>query len=405
MIVKDILKFIYSPIKAFESIAKKPSIKGLLIILALVLVSSAIEQYVITSKVFIATRTPGNDDWTEPRVSHSWNWTSNGINGTVSFVNSTYVIGNFSIMSVVSNDTSIWMKLTNMGPLNCVGDEGYKSMSFWMNWTHQLGTSPSSSTLRLFSINESRYFDLNLADLISDSSGEWSATTLGVAVGPDSQDWISSSNNPSWGDITDLEFMLNWASSQRANLTMNIDDLYFVKKSVSFFTTKSPADYFITSLVNTVIGFFLTWIIYMGSFFVVSGGSREKVTSWRALFIGIGYIFAVAIVGILVRAVLYLTLPALNFPVSSWPQLTTDDYIRATLTQNLWYSHIAYTLTLFANFSLDIWILALYAVAIRTMGQLSWKRAVVYAAFAYFIKFFLFGGSLISLVAQSWFAC
>jgi len=65
------------------------------------------------------------------------------------------------------------------------------------------------------------------------------------------------------------------------------------------------------------------------------------------------------------------------------------------LAQYLWYPDIAYTLALFANFALDIWILALYAVAIRTMGELSWKRAVVYAAFAYFIKFFLFGGSMI----------
>ena len=394
MIVKDILRVIYSPVKAFESIVKKPDVKGPLIILALVLVSAAIEQYVIASKVFIANRTPANDDWTEPKISPSWIWSSNG---NVSFVNSTYAIGNFSVRSVVSNETSIWMKLTNIEPLNCVGDEGYKSLSFWIYWKHQSGTFPSNSTLRLFSTNESRYFELNLADLISNSSGKWEVTTLGVAVGPDSQDWISSPNSPSWENITGLEFMLNWAPLQRANLTMNIDDLYFVKNSFSFLTAKSSADYFVISLINTVIGFFLTWIVYMGSFFVVSGGSRQKVTSWRALFIVIGYIFAIAIVGILVRAVLYLKLPALSFPVSSWPPLPdSDDSIRASLlAQYLWYPDIVYLLALFANFALDIWILALFAVAIRTIGELSWKKAILFAAFAYFIKFFLFGGSMI----------
>lgn len=391
MIVKDIFKVIYSPIKAFESIAKKPDIKGPFIILALILVSAAVEQYVFASRVLLAARAPGNDEWTES-ISSSWNWTSNGI---ISLDNTTYVIGNYSVRSIVSNDTSIWMKITNIGLLNCSGDEGYERMSFWINWTHQQGTFPSNSTLRLFSTTESRYFELSLANLISKTSGKWSIPT-GIAVGSHSQEGWVSVNSPSWGNITGLEFMLKWLPSDRADLKMNIDDLYFAKKPSSFLTAASLGDYIVVALISTVIGFFLTWIVYVGSFFIVSAGFHQKIGSWRALFVVMGYAFAIAIAGVLVRAILYMGLPALSFPISSWPPSTPADSIRASvLEEQFWFSSAVYPVSLVTNLGLDLWIVALCAVSMRTLGGLSWKRAAIFAAFAYFIKFFLFGGSMI----------
>lgn len=391
MIVKDIFKVIYSPIKAFESIVKKPDVKGPFIILALILVSAAVEQYVFASRVLLAARTPGNDEWTES-ISSSWNWTSNGI---ISLDNTTYVIGNYSVSSRVSNDTSIWMKITNIRLLNCSGDEGYKSLSFWINWTHQQGTFPSNSTLRLFSTTESRYFELSLANLISKTSGEWSIPPA-IAVGSDSQEGWVSVNSPSWENITGLEFMLKWLPSDRADLIMNIDDLFFAKKLSSFLTAASLGDYIVVALISTVIGFFLTWIVYVGSFFIVSAGFHQKIGSWRALFIVMGYAFAIAIVGVLVRAILYMGLPALSFPISSWPPSTSADSIRASvLEEQFWFSSAVYPLSLVTNLGLDLWIVALCAVSMRTLGGLSWKRAAIFAAFAYFIKFFLFGGSMI----------
>jgi len=395
MIIKDILRVIYSPIKAFESIVKKPDIKGPFIILALILVCVAIEQYVFASKILLATRTPENEQWTESLAS-SWSWTSNGI---ISLDNITHVIGNYSVRSIVSNGTSIRLKITKIGTLNCVGDEGYKRLSFWMNWTHQLRSFPSNSKLRLFSTNESQYFELNMVDLIPKSSGEW-GFPIEAAVGSDTQigSWETwdSVNSPNWENITGIEFILEWSSSDRANLTMNIDDLYFVKKPFSFLTTKSSSDYIVFALISTVIGFFLTWIVYVGSFFVIFSGSHQKISSWRALFIVLGYAFAIAIGGVLIRAILYSGLPALSFPLRSWPPSTGADSLRASaLTARFWYSSVVYPLTLFVNIGLDVWIVALCAVSMRALGGLSWKKAAIFAAFAYFIKFFLFGGSMI----------
>jgi len=388
MIVKDIFKVIYSPVKAFESIVKKPDIRGPFIILALILTCVAIEQYVFASKILLATRTPKNDEWTES-ISSSWIWSSNG---AISTDNVTHVIGNNSVKSVVLNDTSIRMKITNIGTLICSGDEGYERLSFWINWTHQLRRAPSSFALKLFSINESQYFELNSTDLISKFSGNWSIPISGVAFSSDSWNHVGS---PSWENITGLEFMLKWSLLDRADLILNIDDLYFVKRPFSFLT-KSTGDYIVFALISTVIGFFLTWIVYVGSFFIVSAGSHQKIGSWRALFIIIGYAFAIAIVGVFVRAILYSSLPALSFPLSSWPPLTKADSIRASvIMEHFWYPNIVYPLTLLANLGLDVWIVVLCAIAIHALGGLSWKKAAIFAVFAYFIKFFLFGGSMI----------
>lgn len=396
-LLRDLSRVIYSPVKAFESIAKKPDIRGPIIILALILVFIAIEQSVLASKIFLADRYPKNDEWTES-VSSSWNWVSNGI---ISLDNDTYIIwfGNYSVRSVVSNSASIWIKITNIGPLDCSKD--YARLSFWLKWTNQQGTFPSNLTLRLFSINENQYFKLDATDLISESSGNWignwTTPSLGVVTGPDNQNWIST-NSPHWETITGLEFMLTW--SQEANLTMYIDDLYFAGKSFSYLTTKSLGDYTIFYLINTVIalsppGFLFTWIAYVGSFFVVSWLFHLKMRSWRALFVVTGYVFASVIVVVLVRVILYSVFPALSFPMSSWPpQNIADAFRRDIIIERLWYPNIVY-LTFVTTLGLDIWIAVLCAVSIRAFGKLSWKTAALSTVFAYLMKFFLLGVTMI----------
>lgn len=392
MIIKDILKVIYSPVKAFESIAKKPAVKGPFIILVLILACVAIEQYAFASKILLSDRTPTNDQWTEPNISPSWNWTSNGTNRTVSFDNVTVLIGNYSVRSAVLNGTNIWMNITNIGTLNCVADDGYKRLSFCINWTRQPKSLPDNATLRLFSTNENQYFELDLHSLISSENWfiNWTTPILGIDVGPLAQDWTPSANSPHWENITGVGFMLKW--SDRGNMTMNIDDLYFLKKPYSFLTNESLGNYILIYLISEVIVFFFTWLIYAGSFYVISAMFRQKIGSLRNLFVTVGYAFAVAIVGILVRAILYSILPMMSVPISSWPPANNYDLIRESVPEaHFWSSNanILYSLG-FARLGLDIWIIALCAVSARALGGFSWKKVVMFAAFAYLIRFLLF---------------
>ncbi len=69
MVVKEALKVLYSPLKAFEEIVKKPTVKGPLLVLALTLLATAVLQSIVASKYSRLAETPDNDDWTESEIS------------------------------------------------------------------------------------------------------------------------------------------------------------------------------------------------------------------------------------------------------------------------------------------------------------------------------------------------
>ena len=65
MVGREVIEVLYSPVKAFRKIIEKPDFKGVILVLVLVISSMIVSQYVLASKLFLETRTPENDDWTE----------------------------------------------------------------------------------------------------------------------------------------------------------------------------------------------------------------------------------------------------------------------------------------------------------------------------------------------------
>ena len=53
VIERQVLRVLYSPVRAFEEIAKTPSFKGPLLIFALVMITTAGAQYISASKIFL----------------------------------------------------------------------------------------------------------------------------------------------------------------------------------------------------------------------------------------------------------------------------------------------------------------------------------------------------------------
>jgi hypothetical protein len=166
--VRGLFEVLYSPVKAFKKIIEKPDFKGVLLILVLVIFSMVVVQYVATSKFFLETRTPDDDDWTES-LTNQHSWTSNdspSLDETDYKMGNT--VGNHSVKSLVSNYTSIWMKITGIEPLDCSEDAGYKELFFWIKWIHENGSFPNlGATLRLFSDSESSYFERSLTNFIA----------------------------------------------------------------------------------------------------------------------------------------------------------------------------------------------------------------------------------------------
>lgn len=59
MIIKDVFRVLYSPLKAFEEIAKAPNVKGPFLILLIALLASASSHYISSSKTFLETKEGG----------------------------------------------------------------------------------------------------------------------------------------------------------------------------------------------------------------------------------------------------------------------------------------------------------------------------------------------------------
>ena len=215
MVGREVFEVLYSPVKAFRKIIEKPDLKGVLLVLLLVIASTVVFQFVYNSKQLYENRAPENDEWTESLMdSHIW-----VSNGSLILDDSDYKMGNSSVTSSVPNATSIWLKITDFDSINCSEEKGYTEFFFWINWTNEAETFPSSGTLKLFSGSEDSYFESDITDL--SSSGEWTNITLNV--GPD-QGWAST-NSADWQNITGIEFNLVWSDSE--NLTINVDGLFF----------------------------------------------------------------------------------------------------------------------------------------------------------------------------------
>jgi len=356
VVVYEVLKVLYSPVKAFEEIVKKPSVKGPLLVLALTLLATAVLQSVVASKYSFLTATPDNDNWTES--ASLWN-----SNDTPSVDGAEGVVGNYSVKSSVTNNTYIWMNITGIGQFNCSGETGYKALSFRIKWIHQNETFPSSNaTLRLFSNNQNSYFELNLIDLIN-SSDTWANVTVEVG-----QDNPNSLNSPDWGNITGLEFKLAWSNA--ANLTLKIDDLHF-GKYVSWFTA-AASDVIIISSLNVSIAFFFNWAIYGVFLLMFMRIFHGKTGSLTKFFVVIGHVFIVTTVYILVNALLFSTLP----------QVTAETF------QEKWVSNWAFQLGYYLDFAFKAWMAVLFAIAMHFFSQLTWTKAALISAITLILSYF-----------------
>jgi len=365
LFVHDVLKTLYSPIKAFEEIAKKPDLKGPLLVLMLILIITAGLQYTSSSKIFDEEPMTDRDEWTESTAGIP-HWASNGelTRDADAFVDSD--ISNYSIASSVANNTYIWMRLTEVGPFNCSRNAEYERLSFWIKWTYPNETlAPPNATLKLFSDNSSDCFKLDFGKRLSNSSNEWKIVK--VDLGPDSEGW-EEVGSPDWENITGAEFRLVWSNS--ANLTVKIDDLYFAKfvpLTKYFFTG------WFDSLAMSAFSFFIQWGMFGGVLLLVVKLFGEKVGSWKALLVVVGYLFSVRIVYLLVTAVLIPILPD----------------VRIENLAQMWYSTLPYQTILYFGFVSEAWMAALCAIAVRNFYAFTWKKAISIAVFASLLNFTL----------------
>ena len=369
MVGREILEVLYSPVSAFRKIIEKPDFKGVLLILLIVISSTVVLQLVYNTKQHYETRAPTNDNWTEA-LTNKHVWTSSG---SLSLDTTDYQMANVSISSSVLDATTIWLRLTDIEPINCSDATGYNELFFWINWTNQDGLPARSGTIKLFSGSEDNYFETNLDSLLG-SSGEWINTTLSVGS---THDW-SSTNSPDWQNITGIELMLEWSDS--SNLTMKIDGLFF-RNFVSPIESVGLEEAILYIFLSVTFSVGMNWILWAGILIIVSKLFGEELGQWNTFFVIIGHALIVTAVYTLVSALIFTSLPILNMPIESDLQIVAFSEI--------WLPTIVYqagTLILWAG---EVWIAALAAVVIRLMKNVTWGKAATIALVAFGLRFVL----------------
>jgi hypothetical protein len=369
--VREIFEVLYSPVNAFKKIIEKPDFKAVILVLALVIASMVISQYVVASKLNLETRTPENDDWTET-LTNQHNWTSNGVlllDATDYKMGNTD--GNHSISSSVTAET-VWLKLTDIGSINC-SEDGETELFFWIKWINEGDLSPTNGSLKLFSGSEDNYFEADITTLLG-SSGEWANATLNVGS---NQGWTSN-NSPNWQNITGVEFQLDWSSS--ANLTLKIDGLFF-RKFVSLVATGEFSALLPSIIIQAVLSVSMDLLIWSAILLIVAKVFQEELGAWAKLIVVVGYSYITAVVYTLVSAAFISTFPPLNA------------YLDAAILQNvlneLWVPLAAYQVYLYLPLVGSVWLALLASVIVRLLTQTTWRKALLIGAVAFGIKIVL----------------
>ncbi len=154
------------------------------------------------------------------------------------------------------------------------------------------------------------------------------------------------------------------------------------------------SDRLISTLTATMFSFFLNWLIYGAAFLLILKVFRAKEGPWHLLFIIIGYTFIVAAVFVLVNAILISTLPTINFDFKTWTQaflemnVEAQDSVFQEFEKN-WAPLLAFQIGSYLFIAVEVWTVALGAIAIHFLREVSWNKAIIISAIVSVVSLFL----------------
>lgn len=297
-----------------------------------------------------------------------------GVNITENFVDfinaSDY--GNRSISFSTLNAFNITMLITNIGPVNCSGPNGYENVSLRVKMVDPQ-IPPSNASIYLFSGGSPNYYYLNLKDgyFSNVTAGVWNNLTIPLATGS----WVNNNANADWGNITGLRLEFDWP--QNSNITMLVDGLFFR----GLFTTPidaAGASYLFSYSLSGVLQFAIEWFFISGIIFISAKGLGSK-TTWKPILIPVGFILIVLFVQTIANTIVISTLPNLYYPFELFGGTTSER--TAAIDKLSSQVGLASAVSGYIQLAALVWIIALCATAVHLLTEFSWvKSAVVSAA-------------------------
>jgi hypothetical protein len=134
-------------------------------------------------------------------------------------------------------------------------------------------------------------------------------TNISIPVG--SGDW-SSTGNPSWENITGIKLDFTW--SDNSNIDLLLDGLFFrglFKNQLELFGT---LPYLANSALNGFAPFLFEWLLLTGLMYLLIKALKGNAI-WKPLMVAVGYALITIVIQAIIVAVIYTTLPNLNYPL------------------------------------------------------------------------------------------
>ena len=176
-----------------------------------------------------------------------------------------------------------------------------------------------------------------------------------------------------------------YATATRIYLTIN-------DQPTSFVLTDAFINWFTSILASTSTFIVLYWLIIAASLALIGRFFGGKVVKLRTSLVIFAYLLSVFVVLYAVRAITYLTLPPITFATGSWPP-ADEAAINAALDlihQN-WGGLLIYQFGSYFTFVALAWLALLGAVAVKTMREISWTKAILVSVSGFMIAVLLFG--------------
>jgi hypothetical protein len=372
-IFKTIFKVIYAPHKAFKEIIQNPKYIGPILIMILFIIANVGFVYAAISKTYIEQTLPTAselDEWTE----NSTLWTPTPRVNYDDYINGTYY-GNKSIEFSNVNSMQISMQLNNIGPINCSGQDGYKSMSIRMKWISP-DDEPSSVTLYLFSPNLSDYFYYDLTENFTSSyNNVWNNLTVPLG----SEKWLNNSADAHWNNINGLKFEFTWPSN--SDITVLIDGLFFrgVFKSLA----ENAPIYMLNFSLSAFMRFTIKWVLLSGIIYIMSKAFGAK-TVWKPLLVLVGFALITLFIQSVINAATYATSPMLYYPLELIGGVRGESEIAYNkILEETW---LVSQVTGYVQIAVYVWTIALCAVALRLLTESSWAKSFLVSTVAYFVS-------------------
>jgi hypothetical protein len=371
----NVPKILYSPRKTLKEVIQNPRYIGPLLIMILLIAVNVASTYIVLSKEYYEQILPNGtnlDQWTE-NISY---WTSNANISESSDVINGSIYGNVSIAFSAQNSSQVSMQLTGIGTVNCSGPNGFNLLSFRTKLISPV-TQPENVTIQMFSLNSSSdYFYNDLTDTFSNANYNiWNNITIRL----DSSEWHPSNSDADWSSVTGLQLQFRWAGN--SNVTLLVDGLFFHGPFKSLLETGGTS-YLLDYGVSAVFQYVITWILLTGLIYVLVKVFKGKIV-WKPALIAVGFILVTMVIGALINAIGYSTLPTIRFPFELIGGVQGEGTAALnTISSQTW---LVTQIGTVAELLVWAWTAALASIVVRTLTEFSWPKSAAIAVIAYLI--------------------